>query len=126
MGYTVPLRINLTHSNISDPLTLIFKVAVNRMTMGFVYLVPQVKSSLLFSQERAEQMNMSSQIHQRMSHMFLPQTGESNRGQGITAPGNCRSQVGRCIGRGLIKLDVGMDELKTKLWSQSPQGSQAL
>ena len=39
--------------NISDPLTLIFKVAVNRMTMGFVYLVPQVKSSLLFSQEKS-------------------------------------------------------------------------
>lgn len=35
-------------------------------------------------------------------------------------PGASRSQVGRCIGRGLIKgWSVGMDGLKTKLWGQS-------
>ena len=37
--------------DISEP--LIFKVAVNRMTMDFVYLVPHVKSSLLFSREKS-------------------------------------------------------------------------
>lgn len=67
-------------------------------------------------------MNMSSQIHQRMrSQIASPKNGESNRGQRITAPREkLQGPGGQVHWKGADKrLDVGMDELKTKLWGQS-------
>lgn len=57
------------------------------MTMGFVYLVSTGKVVTTVLTRKELTMNMSSQIHQRMrSQIASPKTGESNRGQRITAP----------------------------------------
>ena len=50
-----------------------------------------------------------------------PKTGESNRGQRITAPREkLQGPGGQAHWKGADQgLDVGMDELKTKLWGQS-------
>ena len=67
-------------------------------------------------------MNMSSQIHQRMrSQIASPKTGESNKGRRITAPREKLQELGGQVHwKGADQgLDVGMDELKTKLWGQS-------
>lgn len=66
-------------------------------------------------------MNMSSQIHQRIrSQTASAKTGESNRGQRITAHREKLAASGQAYRKGANQgMDVGMDELKTQLWGQS-------